>query len=95
MGFLLAAMIAAGSLPTDMEYTESLRPQFHFTAARNWINDPNGLVWYQGVYHLFFQYNPDGIESAKQELGTRDQPGPGALGRSTPPRLLPDEHGEI
>jgi len=94
MGFLLAAMIAAGSLPTDTEYTESLRPQFHFTAARNWINDPNGLVWYQGVYHLFFQYNPDGIESANKSWGHATSPDLVHWTQHST-ALLPDEHGEI
>jgi levanase len=41
-------------------YTEPFRPQFHFTPAQNWMNDPNGLIYYKGEYHLFFQYNPSG-----------------------------------
>ncbi|HTL07725.1 MAG TPA: glycoside hydrolase family 32 protein [Chitinophagaceae bacterium] len=41
-------------------YTEQYRPGFHYTPAVNWCNDPNGLVYNNGVYHLFHQYNPFG-----------------------------------
>lgn len=39
--------------------TEKYRPQHHFTPKTNWMNDPNGLVYYNGNYHLFYQYYPD------------------------------------
>ncbi len=40
--------------------TDPMRPQFHLLPAKNWMNDPNGPVYFNGSYHMFFQYNPHG-----------------------------------
>lgn len=57
--------MAASSLPAaDAPYAESLRPQFHFTSTTDWINDPNGLVYYEGEWHLYFQRAPGAINGA-------------------------------
>jgi levanase/fructan beta-fructosidase len=48
------------STQTSPLFSEKFRPQLHFTPKRNWINDPNGLLFYKGKYHLFFQHNPEG-----------------------------------
>lgn len=56
--FVLAVTIQAQ--PKEKLYDEPFRPQFHFTPEKNWMNDPNGLVYYKGEYHLFYQYNPFG-----------------------------------
>lgn len=41
-------------------YGQKYRNRYHFAAYKNWLNDPNGLCWYQGYYHLFYQYHPNG-----------------------------------
>jgi len=40
-------------------YTEQYRPQFHFSPPSMWMNDPNGMVYFEGEYHLFYQYYPN------------------------------------
>ncbi len=44
--------------PTEY-YNEAHRNQFHFSPIANWMNDPNGMVYFEGEYHLFYQYYPD------------------------------------
>ena len=40
-------------------YKEEHRPQIHFSPKAHWMNDPNGMIYTNGIYHLFFQYYPD------------------------------------
>ena len=61
------AVVKKDGLP--QYYTEKYRPQFHFTAKKNWLNDPNGLVYYNGTYHLFFQYMPPHRLGAYKDWG--------------------------
>lgn len=43
----------------NKESDEIFRPQIHFSPKTHWMNDPNGMVFYKGVYHLFYQYHPN------------------------------------
>jgi len=62
--FLVVACSSGPQKTTDTEdaakpYSEKYRPQFHFSPDSAWMNDPNGMVFYDGEYHLFYQFYPD------------------------------------
>lgn len=65
------AMIKQGNnIPGhDNFYTERLRPQFHFSQIIGWNNDPNGMVYHNGKWHLYFQHNPYGFNWGNMHWG--------------------------
>ncbi|MBO4548817.1 MAG: glycoside hydrolase family 32 protein [Abditibacteriota bacterium] len=77
---LLSAAVCAAAL-TDNQRAELKRlaiqkadekyrrPVYHFTPRKNWMNDPNGLVYCNGVWHMFFQYDPEGLTTGKRAWG--------------------------
>ncbi|MBT2733884.1 glycoside hydrolase family 32 protein [Bacillus sp. ISL-7] len=75
-------------------YKEKYRQQFHFSPEEKWMNDPNGMVFFNNEYHLFYQYHPFGTTWGPMHWGH-------AVSKNLihweqlPIALYPDEHGEI
>ncbi|WP_115788884.1 GH32 C-terminal domain-containing protein [Arthrobacter silvisoli] len=70
---LTAASFAVATSParaTDPDpATQQYRPYLHYTPEKNWMNDPNGLVYHNGKYHMYYQYNPNGTRWGDMSWG--------------------------
>ena len=77
-----------------MRYFEEHRPVYHFSCKKGWLNDPNGLIYYNGYFHLFYQHYPGGVTHGPMHWGH-------ARSRNLldweelPIALYPDENGMI
>lgn len=75
-------------------YRERNRPQFHFSTRRGWINDPNGCIWHNGQYHLYYQHNPFEREWGNMTWGHATSPDL-LHWTEQPPVLFPDTLGTM
>ena len=79
--------------PSPKDYAGPLRPQFHFSPEGGWMNDPNGLAYFNGEYHFLYQYNPAGWQSGVAYWGhavSKDL----LHWTQLPPALSPDDAGQ-
>lgn len=75
-------------------YQEQFRPQFHYSPMKNWLNDPNGMFYFEGEYHLFYQYHPHSTTWGPMHWGhavSKDL----VTWKELPIALSPDEKGMI
>ncbi|SEH67359.1 fructan beta-fructosidase [Rheinheimera pacifica] len=90
----VSSTMVPNALAVDDLYQEPHRPQFHFSPEQQWMNDPNGMVYLDGEYHLFYQYNPYSNIWGPMHWGhaiSKDL----VQWEQQPIALYPDQHGTI
>jgi fructan beta-fructosidase len=94
LGLFVSVSFKVAAQSDTIPYHEDYRPQVHFSPEAHWMNDPNGMVYYNGIYHLFFQYYPGGTTWGPMHWGhaeSRDM----IHWKQMPTALYPDSLGYI
>jgi fructan beta-fructosidase len=94
LGLLVSVSFKSVAQIDTVPYHEPYRPQVHFSPAAHWMNDPNGMVYYDGIYHLFFQYYPGGTTWGPMHWGHAESKDM-IHWKQLPTALYPDSLGYI
>ncbi|MCM8711844.1 glycoside hydrolase family 32 protein [Clostridium sp. SYSU_GA19001] len=91
---IIFILTAVGCSKSNNNYKEKYRPQYHFSPEKNWMNDPCGMFYYEGNYHLFYQYNPNDTIWGPMHWGHATSPDM-VTWTHLPVALEPDDLGTI
>jgi fructan beta-fructosidase len=94
LGVLILLLTGSLAMQNIAVYQEQFRPQFHYSPPNMWMNDPNGMIYHEGEYHLFYQYDPYSTQPGPMHWGhavSRDL----VHWETLPIALYPDSNGAI
>ncbi len=91
---MILLTISAAMAQNNDSYREPYRPQYHYSPPCRWMNDPNGLVYYAGEYHLFYQFHPNDVVWGPMHWGHAVSPDL-VHWETLPIALYPDDLGPI